>query len=127
MKFFENVRRTSKKQPIIIVMFFVFGLIAASVFSPVVQPLSAQAAGVPENFSNLAKTASPAVVNIRTVKTIKGGGRVFRHFRSPFGEDDPMNDFFKKFFGGEHPRDFKQRSLGSGFIIDKDGYIKYTH
>jgi serine protease Do len=77
----------------------------------------------PESFSALAERSSPAVVNIRTVKTIKGGGRVFRHFRSPFGEDDPMNDFFKRFFGENHPRDFKQRSLGSGFIINKEGYI----
>ena len=46
---------------------------------------------IPESFSQLAEKTSPAVVNIRTVKTIKGGGRVFRHFRKgPFGEDDPM-------------------------------------
>ncbi len=79
---------------------------------------------IPESFSSLAESVSPAVVNIRTVKTIKDGGRVFRHFsRSPFGKDDPMNDFFEKFFGEQSPQDFKQRSLGSGFIIDKDGYI----
>jgi len=78
---------------------------------------------VPENFSELAKTASPSVVNIRTVKTTKGGGRVFRHFyQSPFGQDDPFKDFFDKFFGDEQ-KEFKQRSLGSGFIIDKKGYI----
>ena len=78
---------------------------------------------VPESFSQLAEMAGPAVVNIRTVKTIKGGGRVFRHFRSPFDKDDPMQDFFEKFFGQDQQRDFKQRSLGSGFVIDKDGFI----
>ncbi|MCJ7616631.1 MAG: DegQ family serine endoprotease, partial [Desulfobacterales bacterium] len=79
---------------------------------------------IPESFTDLAKMASPAVVNIRTVKTIKGGGRVYRHFfNSPFGKEDPFNDFFDKFFGNELQRDFKQRSLGSGFIIDKEGYI----
>jgi len=78
----------------------------------------------PDSFSNLAESASPAVVNIRTVKTIKGGGRVFRHFKKgPFGDDDPMKDFFDRFFDEDQKRDFKQRSLGSGFIIDKDGYI----
>ncbi len=78
----------------------------------------------PDTFSNLAESASPAVVNIRTVKTIKGGGRVFRHFKKgPFGDDDPMKDFFDRFFDEDQKRDFKQRSLGSGFIIDKDGYI----
>jgi serine protease Do len=78
---------------------------------------------VPESFSQLAEMVGPAVVNIRTVKTVKGGGRVFRHFRSPFEKDDPMRDFFDKFFGQDQQRDFKQRSLGSGFVIDKTGYI----
>ncbi|MGD2269382.1 MAG: DegQ family serine endoprotease [Desulfobacterales bacterium] len=79
---------------------------------------------VPLNFSELSEMASPAVVNIRTVKTTKGAGPVFRHFqRSPWGKDHPFNDFFEKFFGEDFQREFKQRSLGSGFIIDKDGYI----
>ncbi len=84
---------------------------------------------VPANFSLLAKEARPAVVNIRTVKTIKGGGRVFRHFfGSPFGQGNPFGDKdpFHEFFGPQRKgpqRDFKERSLGSGFIIDKAGYI----
>jgi serine protease Do len=80
---------------------------------------------VPESFTQLAEMVGPAVVNIRTVKTVKGGGPVFRHFqRGPFGDQDQFRDFFEKFFGGEEPhRDFKQRSLGSGFIIDPDGFI----
>src|SRR3989339_306911 len=78
---------------------------------------------VPESFSTLAEMVGPAVVNIRTVKTAKSGN-VFRNFdKGPFGEDDPMNDFFNKFFNQGPQRQFKQRSLGSGFIIEKDGYI----
>ncbi len=78
---------------------------------------------VPANFSELAKVAKPSVVNIRTVSTVKGGGRVFRHF---FGGPQGKNPFEE--FGGPHmengpSKDFKQRSLGSGFIIDKEGYI----
>ena len=77
---------------------------------------------IPESFSKLAETVSPAVVNISTVKTIKGGGPVFRHFyQNPWGDQDPFKDFFEKFFGDEQQREFKQRSLGSGFIINKDG------
>jgi serine protease Do len=80
--------------------------------------------GTPQSFSALAEKASPAVVNIRTVQTMKGGGRVFRHFMpGPFGEDDPRRDFFERFFGPEQQREFKQRSLGSGFLISPDGYI----
>jgi len=78
----------------------------------------------PQNFSTLAETVSPAVVNISTVKTTQGGGPVFRHFyHGPWGDQDPFKDFFEKFFGDEQQREFKQRSLGSGFIIDKEGYI----
>ncbi len=78
---------------------------------------------VPESFSALAEMVGPAVVNIRTVKTTKTGG-VFQQFdKGPFGDDDQMNDFFNKFFNQGPQRQFKQRSLGSGFIIEKDGYI----
>ena len=78
----------------------------------------------PGNFSELAEEAGPAVVNIRTVKTIKGGGPVFRQFqRNPRGRENPFNDFFERFFGENMPREFKQPSLGSGFIIDKEGYV----
>ena len=79
---------------------------------------------IPGSFSNLAELVSPTVVNIRTIKTVKNGGRVFRQFSpGPFGKEDPLHDFFDKFFGDEPQKDFKQRSLGSGFIIDKQGHI----
>lgn len=79
---------------------------------------------VPLNFSQLSETVSPAVVNIRTEKTIKGGGSSFRDFHgSPWGKNDPFKEFFERFFGEGFQREFKQRSLGSGFIINKDGYI----
>ncbi len=78
---------------------------------------------VPMNIHKLAERVRPAVVNIRTVKTVSGGGRVFRHFYGkPFGDrENPFKDFFP--FFDEGPHDFKQRSLGSGFIIDREGYI----
>jgi serine protease Do len=52
------------------------------------------------------------------------GGPVCRNFqREPFGREQPFNDFFERFFGEEMQREFKQPSLGSGFIIDKEGYV----
>jgi serine protease Do len=79
---------------------------------------------IPDSFSDLAEKARPSVVNIRTVKTVKGKGQVFRHFNgNPFNERDPFHDFFAPFFRGNPMPDFKQRSLGSGFIIDSEGYI----
>jgi len=82
----------------------------------------------PSNFVELAKRVKPGVVNISTTKVVKGGGRVFRHFSPPSRERDPFKDFFgedffDRFFGETPQKDYVQRSLGSGFIIDREGYI----
>jgi serine protease Do len=37
--------------------------------------------------------------------------------------NDPFREFFDRFFGDQLPKDFRQRSLGSGFIINKEGLI----
>jgi len=80
---------------------------------------SAAMPGVPASFSALAKQASQSVVNISTVKVVAGRGQM----PSPFGPNDPFRDFFERFFRDQMPRDHKQQSLGTGFIIDKEGYI----
>jgi serine protease Do len=72
----------------------------------------------PGSFAELVKGASHSVVNINTVKVIKRRGIPFR-----FGDPSDPNDFFERFFGRRMPKEFKQRSLGTGFIIDKDGFI----
>ncbi len=78
---------------------------------------------IPADFHDLAREAKPAVVNIQTVKTIQGGGRVFQHFfGQPFGNREGLEEFFSPFFN-QQPRDRKEQSLGSGFIISRDGYI----
>jgi len=82
----------------------------------------------PQLFVELARRVKPGVVNISTKKVVKGGGRVFRQFSPPSRERDLFRDFFgeeffNRFFGETPQRDFVQRSLGSGFIIDKDGHI----
>jgi serine protease Do len=75
----------------------------------------------PQTFVKLAKEQRPAVVNISITKTIKDHPRIFP---SPFGRrSDPFEEFFERFFGDIPRQDFKQKSLGSGFIISKDGYI----
>src|SRR4030043_553540 len=72
----------------------------------------------PTSFSELAERVKPAVVNISTTKTTAG-----RSFGSPFGRSPFGDDFFDRFFGDIPQREFKQRSLGSGFVISNDGYI----
>lgn len=74
------------------------------------------------SFSELAKDVKPTVVNISTTQMVKSPMedffRDFHGFRDFFGDE-----FFKKFFGDTQPREFKRRSLGSGFVIDKEGFI----
>jgi serine protease Do len=77
--------------------------------------------GFPRSFADLAQQVKPAVVNISTETTVKVPGSPFRHFFGP--EGDPFGDFFHNFFGNVPDREYKQQSLGSGFIIDKDGFI----
>ncbi|MBI2963992.1 MAG: DegQ family serine endoprotease [Deltaproteobacteria bacterium] len=76
------------------------------------------------DFVDLARRSFPAVVN---VSTTTNGGAV-RGGPAPGGPDDPFGEFwepFERFFGpGQMPRrPFKQKSLGSGFLIDKRGSI----
>jgi len=75
------------------------------------------------DFVALAKQMKPVVVNISTTQVSESRGQ--QEFGSPFGDDDPFNDFWRRFFGGPMPRGGpqRQRSLGSGFIIDADGSI----
>src|SRR5205809_1696173 len=77
------------------------------------------AQGVPD-FVNLVKKVGPAVVNISTTQVRNTAQDV----PSPFGGEDPSNELWKRFFGGQIPRGpQRQRGLGSGFIIDRDGTI----
>jgi len=79
--------------------------------------------GLP-SFSELIKTIKPAVVNISTTTIVKGPDLHEKFFgpQNPF-RDFFGDDFYEKFFGDRPKREFKTRSLGSGFIIDRDGYI----
>jgi len=99
-------------------------LIGAKTVSVISTPVQLPAG----NFVELSKRVKPGVVNISTTKVIKGGGRVFRHFSPPFRERDPLRDFFgeeffNRFFGEMPQKDYVQRSLGSGFLIDREGHI----
>lgn len=67
-----------------------------------------------QSFMAVAKAVTPSVVNISTVTK--------KRVVQPFFEFSP---FFDDFFGGGQPRPHyrKESGLGSGFIINKEGYI----
>jgi serine protease Do len=116
--------KTLRKTPIVVwtLCCLILGFAAATLLDPVSAPkaqTSTLLPAAPGSFSQLAKKASPSVVNIRTVKVVKGMGRT----PMPFSQNDQFKDFFERFFKDQMPKDFKQRSLGTGFIIDKDGFI----
>ncbi len=80
------------------------------------------AVAVQQAFRNIAKSVIPAVVSIQAEKVI------VRKYRDPFWEFFEGDEFMRRFFGmPEKPREFerkeKMQSLGSGFIVSKDGYI----
>ena len=75
----------------------------------------------PDTLAPLVEEVKPAVVNIGTTQAPR---QPRRGFRAPFRGQEPFEDFFERFFGGPMPQESRpQQSLGSGFIIDKEGYI----
>jgi len=84
-------------------------------------------------FIRVADEVGSAVVAISTERTQKVSSNVprfrFRKFggRSPFGDKDNFEKFFEDFFGQLPEKEFKQKGLGTGFIVDKRGYVLTNH
>ncbi len=72
---------------------------------------------IPNSFADLAEELMPSVVNISTTQTIKTQATPFP-FQFPPGS--PFGEMFKEF---DRPTERKATSLGSGFIIKKDGIV----
>lgn len=89
--------------------------------------LSVQAAQARElpDFTKLVKQAAPGVVNIATTSSVSASS-------GPYGQQD-VPEIFRRFFGDQMPQipgspggqgeEEERKSLGSGFVIRKDGYI----
>jgi len=79
-------------------------------------------------FSQIAKQLEPSVVNINTESTLKNPHRGRRSTPPDQGgggdEQNPFEDFFDRFFGGQGQQGpIREHSLGSGVIVDSKGYI----
>ena len=70
-------------------------------------------------FASIVQSVEPAVVNISTTQVHKASRRP----RNQRGYEDPFGDFWNRFFDSPDNGPSAERSLGSGVIVDKKGYI----
>ncbi len=87
-------------------------------------PFAAYARTAPESFADIIGKLTPAVVNIATSQSVSA-----KNMGSPFNDLPPghpfegFEDFFEQFKENYGDTDQKLTSLGSGFIIDSEGFI----
>jgi len=104
-----------------------------SAVAPDATPLTIPAASpITNEFTKLTKKVEPSVVYIESDYLPKPGAKR-AHKNDPEDEDDsdsPDNqkkqdpsELFKRFFGGSEPRQFRSEGSGTGFVVDRNGYI----
>ena len=102
---------------------------AAPDATPLVIP---HAQEVGNEFTKLARKLDPSVVNITADYTPKGDAPRARRRGQPEQDDDQSEegqDLFRRFFGNRGqggdvpPQAFKREQSGTGFVVDKNGYI----
>ncbi|BCX17702.1 MAG: serine protease [Geminicoccaceae bacterium] len=101
----------------------VVALLLALLFVPLA-PAAATSSG-PPGFADLVAKVAPAVVNIATRKVAT---RAEGPSLPQVPPGSPFEEFFKEFFNREREQQQQQQqrrsfSLGSGFIIDPEGYV----
>ena len=105
------------------------------VVAPDATPLTIpQAVPIANEFTKLTKRVEPSVVYIESDYLPKPGKRV-RHNEESQDESDegeqPKSqdpaDMFRRFFGKPEPRSFRSEGSGTGFVVDKNGYIITNH
>jgi serine protease Do len=106
-----------------------------SSIAPDASPLNIPKADpIANEFTKLTKKVEPSVVYIESDYLPKPGKRGFRPKDDSEDEDnggaadqkDP-SDIFKHFFGGPQQRSFRTEGSGTGFVVDRNGYIITNH
>ncbi len=91
---------------------------------PIARPVSTAPqpvlGGGNQTFVDIAKSVKPAVVNIYATKSGRSEGSGTAPFDDPLFRKFFGDEFFKKF---EHPKERKERGLGSGVIVESNGLI----
>jgi len=86
---------------------------------------NATAPTAPYSYADLVEPLLPAVVNISTTTLIRGRGEGSQSpLDVPLPKGSPLEDFFKEFLDRMQPEGPRNATaVGSGFIIDPEGYI----
>lgn len=98
---------------------------AAALLALTLSGCSDRTAGLPD-FTELVEKNAPAVVNISTTVKEGSAGQSGGQSFAPFPDGSSLGDLFKHFFGMPDQDDGEgegEGSLGSGFILDREGYI----
>src|ERR1700686_2882515 len=135
-KLFDWARRRKILASLFVALTLVVGILIGSVVSGRVSAMktmsfagtNATRLAVPDpvpssaSFSGIVSRVEPAVVNIATTQVLERHPKKKRS--QQYDQDDPMQDFFDRFFDGRQDGPPQaERSLGSGVIVDKRGYI----
>src|SRR5712691_9486611 len=114
---FDWARRRKILASVFVALTLVVGILIGSVVSGRVSAMKTLSfAG-----TNVTRVG-PAVVNIATTQVLERHPKKRRS--QQYDQDDPMQDFFDRFFDGRQDGPPQaERSLGSGVIVDKRGYI----
>ncbi len=147
MSFYEKARRQKFLSSMLILFTLALGVLIGTVLQTGAKAAKEQVVAtdatpltipnpvvLQNSFSKVAKMLEPSVVNISTEYIPKQDTskatprRRGQQQQSPDDDDNSMQEFFQRFFGGgagpmlEAP-DQPSASLGSGVVVDKNGYI----
>ena len=111
-----------------------YAMVRVFLFVVLCVPQNAQAARVgPDHIADMVEELLPSVVNISTTQKMPQAEAPFSDLQIPdFGPQNPLNDLKQLFEQFQHygelfnkPRE--ANSLGSGFVVDAEGYIVTNH
>src|SRR4051812_42847474 len=103
----------------------IFLIAIISLFMETSSAYSQISSQAPQSFAPLVDSTVSAVVNISTTQNIevKSSFDDSRSGTPEFDQFEMFRDFLEREFGFSEPRSRKAMSLGSGFLIDSEGYI----
>lgn len=102
-----------------------FALLLCVAFATGVNAADTSPAPVSSGFADLVAPLLPTVVNISTTTLVRGRGEAGQSpLDIPLPKGSPLEDFFKEFLDRMQPEGPRNATaVGSGFIIDPEGYI----